>query len=206
MGTVYTLPVYSGSDWNTATVLRNNGLLFGIQKSSNLPDGYLYMLADSPGIKLACWNDTSTGNYKGYVIGNGIAHRNYAYPDNKLGSGYTVTANETQVTMFLISSYSLPTSTGYEVILDLFESEEAARNALLPVITYPITYSSSNSTVSGPSEAAVGDTVTVSAVPDNNYGITNAASQILVTNNDVAVPYQWNPSTNTITFTMPDPS
>lgn len=73
-------------------------------------------------------------------------------------------------------------------------------------VTYPITYSSSNATISGPSEAAVGDTVTVSAVPDNNYGITDAASQILVTNNDAAVPYQWNPSTNTIVFTMPDPT
>lgn len=71
---------------------------------------------------------------------------------------------------------------------------------------YPITYSYTNSTVSGPSEAAIGDTVTVSAVPDNNYGITDPASQILVTNNDVAVEYQWNPSTNTITFVMPDPS
>lgn len=206
MGTVYTLPVYSGSDWNTATVLRNNGLLFGLQKTSNLPDGYLYMLADSPGIKLACWSDTSEGRYEGYVIGNGIAHRNYVFSDTRLGAPYTVTANETQVTMFLMSSYTLPTSTGYEVILDLFESEEAARNALLPVITYPITYSSSNSTVSGPSEAAVGDTVTVSAVPDVGYGITDASTQILVTNNDVAVPYTWDAANQRITFTMPDPS
>lgn len=72
--------------------------------------------------------------------------------------------------------------------------------------TYPITYSYTNSTVSGPSEAAVGDTVTVSAIPDNNYGITDPASQILVTNNDVAVSYNWNPSTNAITFVMPDPT
>lgn len=80
-------------------------------------------------------------------------------------------------------------------------------NGYIPVTyKYPISYSYTNSTVSGPSEAAVGDTVTVSAVPDNNYGITDAASQILVTNNDVAVSYNWNPTTNTITFTMPDPS
>lgn len=71
---------------------------------------------------------------------------------------------------------------------------------------YPITYHYTNSTVSGPTEAAVGDTVVVSAVPDNNYGITDPATQILVTNNDVAVEYQWNPTTNTIMFTMPDPS
>lgn len=71
---------------------------------------------------------------------------------------------------------------------------------------YPITYSFSNSTVSGPSEATVGDTVTVSAVPDVGYGITDASSQIFVTNNDVAVPYTWDAVNNHITFTMPNPS
>lgn len=91
----------------------------------------------------------------------------------------------------------------------VFESKSALFSAMDDGnwdIQYPITYHYTNSTVSGPSEAAVGDTVTVSAVPDNNYGITDPASQILVTNNDVAVEYQWNPSTNTITFVMPDPT
>lgn len=72
--------------------------------------------------------------------------------------------------------------------------------------TYPITYSYTNSTVSGPAEAAIGDTVIVSAVPNVDYGITDASSQIIVTNNDVAVPYTWDAANNTITFTMPDPT
>lgn len=72
--------------------------------------------------------------------------------------------------------------------------------------TYPITYHYTNSTVSGPAEAAVGDIVTVSAVPDAGYGITDASTQILVTNNDVAVPYTWDAVNQRITFTMPDPS
>lgn len=72
--------------------------------------------------------------------------------------------------------------------------------------SYPITYSYSNSTVSGPSEAVIGNTVTVSAVPDVGYGITDASTQILVTNNDIAVPYTWDSANNRITFTMPDPS
>lgn len=70
--------------------------------------------------------------------------------------------------------------------------------------TYPITYHYTNSVLSGPSEAAVGDTVTVSAVPDVGYGITDASTQILVTNNDVAVPYTWDAANQRITFTMPE--
>lgn len=95
------------------------------------------------------------------------------------------------------------------VFESFYDSRESAINAVinyLNPIAYPITYHYTNSTVSGPAEAAVGDTVTVSAVPNENYGITDAASQILVTNNDVAVPHTWDSVTNTITFTMPDPS
>lgn len=71
---------------------------------------------------------------------------------------------------------------------------------------YSITYHYTNSTVSGPSEAAVGDTVVVSAVPDVDYGITDASSQISVTNDDVAVPYTWDAANQRITFTMPQPA
>lgn len=85
------------------------------------------------------------------------------------------------------------------------EAARAMDDAIWSLL-YPINYHYNNATVSGPAEVAVGDTVTVSAVPDENYGITDAASQILVTNNDVAVPYVWDSATNTITFTMPDPS
>lgn len=96
-----------------------------------------------------------------------------------------------------------------EVYLTVYPDLQSALDAIdnyTPTVMYPITYSYSNSTVTGVSEAAVGETVVVSAVPDNNYGITDPTSQISVTNNDVAVPFQWNPSTNTITFTMPDPT
>lgn len=72
--------------------------------------------------------------------------------------------------------------------------------------SYPITYYYTNSTINGPSEAAIGDTVTVTAVPDVDYGITDASTQILVTNNDIAIPYTWDATNNRITFTMPDPT
>lgn len=71
---------------------------------------------------------------------------------------------------------------------------------------YPIIYHYTNSIVSGPTEATVGDTVIVSAIPDVGYGITDASTQILVTNNDIAVPYTWDATNQRITFTMPDPS
>lgn len=110
-------------------------------------------------------------------------------------------------------NYTLGTASGAFAITDSISSideliAKAAENGIYPYsyTGYPITYHYTNSIVSGPAEAAVGDTVTVSAIPDNNYGITDASSQILVTNNDVAVSYNWNPTTNTITFTMPDPS
>lgn len=113
-------------------------------------------------------------------------------------------------TPFFFSSSGNFTVTGcwancpvYSTLEDFFTTEQP-----IPYTgtAYPITYSSSNSTVSGPSSAAVGETVEVSAVPDVGYGITDASTQILVTNNDVAVPYTWDAMNNRITFTMPDPS
>lgn len=92
--------------------------------------------------------------------------------------------------------------------IDCYETRQAAEEAMSYYMAnyYPITYHYTDSTVSGPSEAAVGDTVTVSAVPDVGYGITDASTQILVTNNDVAVPYTWDATNQRITFTMPDPT
>ncbi len=87
-------------------------------------------------------------------------------------------------------------------------ADAIANSGIRPIGTmlYPITYHYTNSTVSGLAEAAVGDIVTVSAIPDVGYDITDASMQILVTNNDIAVPYTWDSTNNRITFTMPDPT
>lgn len=69
---------------------------------------------------------------------------------------------------------------------------------------YPIQYQQTNCTLSGPDEAAVGDTVTVSCTFPEGYGIANPSSSILVTNNGVAIDYTY--SNGVITFTMPDPT
>lgn len=71
---------------------------------------------------------------------------------------------------------------------------------------YPITYSFTNSIVNGPEYAVVDETVIVSAIPNIGYGITDASTQILVTNDDVSVPYTWDAQSNRITFTMPQPA
>lgn len=116
------------------------------------------------------------------------------------------TSNTLYYTTLVNMRYTnLPSYTIYDTDSEILSAADDG-NWSGSVISYPITYHYENSTVSGPSEAAIGDTVTVSAVPNNNYGITDPASQILVTNNDVAVSYNWNPTTNTITFTMPDPT
>lgn len=69
---------------------------------------------------------------------------------------------------------------------------------------YPIQYQQTNCTLSGPNEAAIGDTVTVSCTFPEGYGIANPSSSILVTNNGVVVDYTY--SNGVITFTMPDPT
>lgn len=70
---------------------------------------------------------------------------------------------------------------------------------------YPITYRLTNCTApSAPSEAAVGDTVTVPLVLQEGYDIITPSTDIVVTNNGVAVPHTY--TNGTISFTMPDPS
>lgn len=69
---------------------------------------------------------------------------------------------------------------------------------------FPISYRPTNCYFpNAPTEAAVGDTVIVSVVFDEGYGIVNP-SDIYVTCNGVTVPSTYN--NGTLTFTMPDPS
>lgn len=69
---------------------------------------------------------------------------------------------------------------------------------------YPITYRPINcSFPSAPTEAMVGDTVVVSVVFSDGYGLVDE-SNIYVTNNGVVIPSTY--SNGQLTFTMPDPS
>lgn len=93
-----------------------------------------------------------------------------------------------------------------EVLSSLVECDNVALNYFGIGTLYPITYSYTNSTTSGPSGAAAGDTVVVSAIPDVDYGITDPTTQIAVTNHESPLNFTWDASTNRITFIMPGPS
>ena len=77
-------------------------------------------------------------------------------------------------------------------------------NGVIAPTTYPITYRLTNCTApTAPTEAAVGDTVTVPLTFPSGYGVANT-SNAYVMNNGVLVPSTY--SNGTLTFTMPDPS
>lgn len=70
---------------------------------------------------------------------------------------------------------------------------------------YPITYRLTNCTAStAPTEAMIGDTVTVPFQFTSGYGFVNPSSDVYVTNNGVVIPSQY--SNGVLTFTMPDPT
>lgn len=71
-------------------------------------------------------------------------------------------------------------------------------------VAYPITYRLTNCTApDAPTEAAVGDSVSVSFVYTEGYGITDNTN-VYVTNNGVIVPSTY--SDGVLTFEMPDPN
>lgn len=83
--------------------------------------------------------------------------------------------------------------------------EEAVIQSGVYGIRQPITYRLTNCTApSAPTEAVIGDTVTVSLQFSSGYGIVNPSSDVYVTNNGVVVPSQY--SNGVLTFTMPNPS
>lgn len=213
MGTVYTLPVV------TADTLIANGMKIATRNET----GNYYIcgsnIADS---KLAAFSDNSALRefYPNFPQGNGFMFVNDAVWDYIYYAGSSSISNIGIVTIMELEylwpgydSFVICTDSSASITLlpsiDVFPTDVEAAAALGLTIgsrQYPITYHYINSSVTGPLEAAVGDTVTVSAVPDVGYGITDASTQILVTNNDIAVPYAWDAANQRITFTMPDPS
>ena len=91
-------------------------------------------------------------------------------------------------------------TTGYETVQSAIEA-----SGVLPIPgTYSITYRLTNATTTGPSEATVGDTVTVPLTFPEGYGVVNPSSDAYVTCNGVLVPSTY--SDGQLVFTMPDPS
>lgn len=112
---------------------------------------------------------------------------------------YTITFGEN---IYRYLHFNLPSNFPFE----LETTNYATVNDFVSVVyaAYPITYRLTNCTApSAPSEALVGDTVTVPLVFSEGYGISNTEN-VYVTNNGVLVPSTY--SNGTLTFTMPDPS
>ncbi len=174
-----------------------------------------YILSSVTGTKAAIGFYTSSHGYLSLYIYSGYDSSFTMYCTNDIDTDVlTLSATITTVddNSFYVarrgSIYNGGSFSNPELFVEAYEDEESGLAALSNAFStrYPITYSYTNSTVSGPTEAAIGDTVIVSAVPDVDYGITDASSQIIVTNNDVAVPYTWDAANQRITFTMPDPT
>ena len=162
-------------------------------------------------VKVAPYYESRTGT-NNFVFASNVVYSSpnvynaYSYSSSAV-YGHTITTPYNQMYYGLVNGYgdSIPVIERYDSLaLALAAMDDD--NWTGPAVSYPITYHYTNSTVSGPSEAVVGDTVIVSAVPDVGYGITDASTQIIVTNNDIAVPYTWDAVNQRITFTMPDPS
>lgn len=101
-----------------------------------------------------------------------------------------------------ISGFGSLTLADYITNDDVFTSRSAFASAVSSGIRYPITYQNVNCELSGPSEAAVGDSVSVVVTHGTNF--TVSTSDVYVTNNGVSVPFTY--ANGTIAFTMPNPS
>lgn len=195
MGQLYEVPLISsvsaitteGMNFGGAYIGKttNDVILFGLDKR-NFTDGiHYYVTAGAP-------------------LGTTPDLHLYFASWSQYNPGFSVVNPYTNVLM--TGDYGSVTGTDLDFFNSIGELRTALNNASYSDILYPITYHYENSIVSGPSEAAVGDTVIVSAMPNVGYGITDASTQILVTNDDVAVPYTWDAANQRITFTMPQPT
>lgn len=216
MGTVYNIPVYAGivnGHYDGTSLPSSYSATYNYTTANGLHDNIganydgqhystMYFTASADGAQMAYWLNNGT-IYRIAKIPLGASLCESAVFVGMTWKGYH--ASTVPDTGYFASKYTGATAANTR--FDYYTTEEEALIALgVLATTYPITYSYTNSTVSGPTEAAVGDTVVVSAVPNVDYGITDALSQIIVTNNDIAVPYTWDAANNRITFTMPDPS
>lgn len=119
----------------------------------------------------------STMVYQGYLI---LINGNYPFTDGS----------------FAVSGiYDIPEINDFDTVVSTIGLKRVVNN---------ITYRDTNCTHSGPTEAIIGDTVTVNYTFPEGYGIVNPSSDVYVTNNGVLIPSTY--ANGTLTFTMPDPS
>lgn len=211
VGTVYQMPVVDGNfsafrvnvqDMNSEQIAMKNTIVSnGLEIVSRILSSTGY----TDRIYLAVSDNTDFTFYLDYpslyMYAKALSSTIYYYHE-ELPSGIA-RLSVIPITDYFTSYIGLNADiySSYNILIDYYNTQEEAYSALFG---YSITYHYTNSTVSGPSKAVIGDTVAVSAVPDVDYGITDQSSQIAVTCNDEPVAFSWDASTNRITFTMPD--
>lgn len=174
---------------------------YGIDGLANA--GKIVQFYDNSQVFAVRWGNGTFGDYYSYSNLPRIAVTNQ-YSVNET---FNITRERVYNNVTFYSSVGKP-SYQYALVLNAtpFNSESEAITAFLAISeSYPITYRLTNCTApSAPTEAAIGDIVTVPLQFTTGYGIVNPSSDVYVTNNGVVVPSQY--SNGVLTFTMPDPS
>lgn len=199
------VPIYNGIPDYSALV--SYGLyLFNVSNTD------IYILSSGNGVYVAL-NHFTNETYGITIIfhdGNLRAWENYTISGHNTARERTPLNGGEQYNWIYIASntinYEEPRilNSAFDGYFTSRESLVAAALELVPSYpSVPITYRLTNATTTGPSEATVGDTVTVPLVFPSNYGVVNS-SNAYVTNNGVVIPSSY--SNGVLTFTMPNPS
>lgn len=192
MGSYLTLPVFVPSNKED---LIANGIFVGHNSQYNFD---LYVSANKTAYMLAYNDGGPIRTVPFSLLPNTTAYLTYH------------TATVTTVPLFTQygDTYSYFTTSVINTNMQLvpFNSMSEAVSFLTSFrVEYPITYRLTNcSAPDAPTEAAIGDTVTVPFQFTSGYGIVNPSSDVYVTNNGVVVSSQY--SNGVLTFIMPDPS
>ncbi len=187
----------------TAAEVIDNGLYFGLN-SLGVWSNYAGI---SSGIAYGCYYSYSESNYQFMFLSNTVLQALVAETNGSTKN--LITQQDINMPYSNIYYYYQGTLIPSAYIVSeipIYNSRNEALEAFAAgVSSHPITYRLTNCTApSAPTEATVGDTVTVPFQFTSGYGIVNPSSDLYVTNNGVVVPSQY--SNGVLTFTMPDPS
>lgn len=166
-----------------------------VVKCAYVFDGYYYVLYAAAMINAnGLQRRLISGSYNEQISWSLTVHSNPANPDMRFEE-----LSGTQAVASMINSEIPIYNSSGEAYVAFNDG-----NWDFPSDTYPITYRPTNcSFPNAPTEAAVGDTVTVPVAFTEGYTLVNS-SDIHVTCNGVLVPSTYD--NGTLTFTMPDPS
>lgn len=170
---------YSGSS--------NSGLTIGKDYNANSRFGILY-----------------GSNYINVLVDVNIESNNapyYCYSNTTPNSMSRLFFNGNPATGWYRYSLSLIVTSGYNRLLNGYNTQGELEAALNRYYGNPIIYSSTNGTISGPSSAASGETVTLTVTPDTGYSLSSIA--IYKTASQDPVNYT-KVNDTTYTFIMPD--